>query len=191
MPVFFYLGYAESTGLIPANKRLIEIDGGKRKMQETNENDINDSALSEQDRAGTDVQTDSMQDQATHDTAANQQHTEQDNMPTVLETQREKDYNDRLAALEQREAAFARKELEAQTKELLLKNNLPQRFYKYVIGCDLGETQNNIEEFNQEYCLAVQAAVEARFRGRTPRVSSGGSNEDYTNLLDEVRGSLE
>lgn len=160
-------------------------------MQETNENDINDSALSEQTQTATDVQTGNNQDQVINDTAANQQQTEQDEIITTPEAQCEKDYNDRLAALEQREAAFARKELEAQTKELLLKNNLSQRFYKYVIGCDLEETQNNIDEFKQEYCLSVQAAVEARFRGRTPRISVGDSNEDYTNLLDEVRGSLE
>lgn len=81
---------------------------------------------------------------------------------------------------QQKETAIAQKEKELQiremrndTKDILLQKNIPASFAEFLLGEDMEHTQENITVFKKEFDAAVQAQVEQRLKGTTPKVSSG------------------
>lgn len=81
-------------------------------------------------------------------------------------------------ALQERETAITRKELEADAKALLSEKELPTSFLAMVVGADEEATKANIESMKKEFDAAVQAQVEKRLVGKTPETGNRTSATD-------------
>lgn len=86
------------------------------------------------------------------------------------------------AILEQKESDIAERESKLQMKELeldtinrLVEEELPISFKEFVIKDNAETTNENIKSFKNEWKKAIEVAVNERLKGETPRKSSGGT----------------
>lgn len=96
----------------------------------------------------------------------------------------------RIAALEEREAAVAKRELESETVKLLAEKQIPDSVLSLVIGTDAESTKKNIDTFKTVFDTAVQKAVEARMSGRTPKTGSGSSATKTDDIRSQFKNAL-
>lgn len=78
--------------------------------------------------------------------------------------------------LEKRERDLQLRELKNDTKDILHEKGIPACFTEFLIGADLETTKVNIDAFKKEFDLAVQAQVEQRMKGTTPKAGSGAGS---------------
>lgn len=78
--------------------------------------------------------------------------------------------------LEKRERNLQFRELKNDTKDILHEKGIPAGFAEFLIGVDIEKTRENISAFKKEFDLAVQAQVEQRMKGTTPKAGSGAGS---------------
>lgn len=87
--------------------------------------------------------------------------------------ERDSEEHDKLKQeLAESKARLARMELESDTIENLKEEDLPIEFKSFLIGKNAETTLENINLFKPIYLDAVQAEVEKRIKGRTPKGSN-------------------
>lgn len=77
--------------------------------------------------------------------------------------------------LADREAKIAARERKADALDILAKNNVPSEFVDILVGGTTEETKANVAAFKGKFDAAVQAQVEKRLAGTTPKGGSGTS----------------
>ncbi len=75
--------------------------------------------------------------------------------------------------LTEREAKIALRERKADALELLAENGIPAGFVDLLVGGSGEETKKNIAVFKEQFDAAVQAQVESRIAGTTPKGGKG------------------
>lgn len=75
--------------------------------------------------------------------------------------------------LAEREAKIALRERKAAALELLDENGIPSGFADLLVGSSGEETEKNIAAFKKLFDAAVQAKVEGRLAGTTPKGGKG------------------
>ena len=88
------------------------------------------------------------------------------------EEKREHEYNERLKALEAREAELAKKELMAELTKQLSEKNLPIESADFLLGKDADTTNQNLKAFEKMFNKAVSAQVAQRLGGNVPQAST-------------------
>ena len=78
-----------------------------------------------------------------------------------------------LKKLDEREAKIALRERKAVALELLDENGIPAGFVDLLVGGSGEETEKNIAAFKKLFDAAVQAQVEGRLAGTTPKGGKG------------------
>ena len=76
--------------------------------------------------------------------------------------------------LEEREKALQKKELLSDTKDILSEEQLPTKFAEILIAEDAESTNERIKSFRTEWQKAIDAAVDERMRGKTPKAGATG-----------------
>ena len=89
-----------------------------------------------------------------------------------------------------RESELMLRELKADTKDMLLKENLPVEFVDMVVGKDAEETKKNIASFKTAFDAAVQEKVEARVKGTTPSTGSGAGKAGVSDMEAQMNQIL-
>ncbi len=79
--------------------------------------------------------------------------------------------------LADREAKIAARERKADALDILSKNGVPAEFVDILVGDTTEKTKANVAEFKGKFDAAVQAQVEKRLAGTTPKVSSGACTQ--------------
>ena len=89
------------------------------------------------------------------------------------------------AELTKRESAFAEEKrrymderMEFEATKALAKDNLPVSFAKMLSGADADATAENVEMFKTEFLKAIEAALNDRLKGKTPKTSSVTESSD-------------
>lgn len=75
--------------------------------------------------------------------------------------------------LADREAKIAARERKADALDILAKNDVPSEFVDILVGDTTEKTKANVAAFKVEFDAAVQAQVEKRLAGTTPKGGSG------------------
>lgn len=93
-------------------------------------------------------------------------------------------------SLEKREKEIARKELEATTKDLLIKENLPTSFASSIISSNLTaeEVNDNIKNLKKVFSEEVEKAVKASLAGATPKQTDLKADSD--NYKSDLRKAM-
>ena len=92
----------------------------------------------------------------------------------------------REAAITKREQEINLRELKADTAVMLSKANLPADFVDLVLGEDVESTQEKINTLKDAFDKAVQAQVEARFKGKTPKTGSGSGQSSESDEMQDI-----
>lgn len=99
-----------------------------------------------------------------------QEKAEAEKLAKLSESEKRKVLDDkRTKELEDREASIYRKELEIAAIKILDGKKLPVKFASLLLGADADSTHSNIEAFEKEYHDAIEAAVNERLKGFTPK----------------------
>ena len=69
--------------------------------------------------------------------------------------------------------AFVSSDVGTQTMDILHEKGIPAGFAEFLISDGMEKTKENIDAFKKEFDLAVQAQVEQRLKGTTPKAGSG------------------
>lgn len=75
--------------------------------------------------------------------------------------------------LADREAKIAQRERKADALDILAKNDVPSEFVDILVGSTNEETKANVAAFKGKFDAAVQAQVEKRLAGTTPKGGNG------------------
>lgn len=75
--------------------------------------------------------------------------------------------------LADREAKIAARERKADALDILAKNDVPSEFVDILVGDTTEKTKANVAAFKVKFDAAVQAQVEKRLAGTTPKGGSG------------------
>ena len=92
----------------------------------------------------------------------------------------------REAAITKREQEINLRELKADTVVMLSKANLPANFVDFVLGSDAESTQEKVDTLKDAFDKAVQAQVEARFKGKTPKTGSGSGQSSESDEMQDI-----
>lgn len=92
------------------------------------------------------------------------------------------EHEKRSKELADREAKIAQRELKADALDILTKNDVPSGFVDMLVGGTSEETKTKVAAFKKEFDAAVQAQVEKRLAGTTPK----GGNGTCTQSEEEV-----
>lgn len=92
----------------------------------------------------------------------------------------------REAAITKREQEINLRELKADTAVMLSKANLPANFVDFVLGSDAESTQEKVDTLKDAFDKAVQAQVEARFKGKTPKTGSGSGQSSESDEMQDI-----
>lgn len=90
----------------------------------------------------------------------------------TAEEKREHEYNERLKALEAREAELAKRELMAELTKQLSEKNLPIESAEFLLGVDADTTNQNLKAFEKMFNKAVSARVAQCLGGNVPQAST-------------------
>ena len=88
------------------------------------------------------------------------------------EEKREHEYNERLKALEAREAELAKKELMAELTKQLSEKKLPIESASFLLGKNEDATNQNLKAFEKMFNKAVSAQVAQRLGENVPQAST-------------------
>ena len=92
----------------------------------------------------------------------------------------------REAAITKREQEINLRELKADTAVMLSKANLSANFVDFVLGSDAESTQEKVDTLKDAFDKAVQAQVEARFKGKTPKTGSGSGQSSESDEMQDI-----
>lgn len=90
----------------------------------------------------------------------------------TAEEKREHEYNEKLKALEAREAKLARAELMTELTKQLSAKNLPLESADFLIGKDAETTNENLKTFEKMFNKAVSAQVASKLGGNAPQAET-------------------
>lgn len=89
--------------------------------------------------------------------------------------------------LADREAQIALRERKADALDILDKNNVPREFLDMLVGEDMDTTRANVEAFRAKFDASVQAQVEKRLAGTTPKGGNGtGTQSEEAAMAAEI-----
>lgn len=88
------------------------------------------------------------------------------------EERREAEYQEKIKALEEREAKLARAELMTELTKQLSEKNLPVESADFLIGKDADATSANLKAFEKMFNKAVSAQVAQQLGGNAPQAST-------------------
>lgn len=88
---------------------------------------------------------------------------------------REHEYNEKLKALEEREAKLARAELMTELTKQLSEKNLPLESAEFLIGADAEKTSENLKSFEKMFNKAVSAQVASKLGGSAPQAETANN----------------
>ncbi len=89
--------------------------------------------------------------------------------------------------LADREAKIAQRELRADALDILAKNDVPSEFADILVGGTTEETKEKVATFKKEFDAAVQAQVEKRLAGTTPKGGNGtGTQSEEEAMAAEI-----
>lgn len=91
------------------------------------------------------------------------------------EQRKQEEYNKKLKAIEEREAALKLQEVKMETVSVLKTRGLPESFVDFVIGEDNEKTLDNINQIEKAFNAAVKAEVDNRLPGGTPKAGTPGT----------------
>jgi hypothetical protein len=92
----------------------------------------------------------------------------------TADEKREFEYNKRLEDLQGKEQQLAARELQAEATKILGDKGLPSTVLDFVLAQNAEDTAKRIDNFKQVFDVAVQAGVEQRLQGKTPRAGAAG-----------------
>lgn len=93
--------------------------------------------------------------------------------------------------LADREAKIMQRELKADALDILAKNNVPSEFVDILVGGTAEETKAKVATFKKEFDAAVQAQVEKRLAGTTPKGGNGpGTQSEEEAMAAEIAKHL-
>lgn len=87
------------------------------------------------------------------------------------EERREAEYQEKIKALEEREAKLARAEMMTELTKQLTEKNLPIESADFLIGKDADATSANLKAFEKMFNKAVSAQVASKLGGSAPQAS--------------------
>ncbi len=99
------------------------------------------------------------------------------------EDPKEKEYRDRMAALETRE-------LEAGAKELMKQKEVPEAFLGFLMQKDMETTEKNVDAFKAAFDAEVKAKLDAALLGKTPPGSVGTVTNGDKSTADVFAAAL-
>jgi hypothetical protein len=88
------------------------------------------------------------------------------------EERREAEYQEKIKALEEREAKLARAELMTELTKQLSEKNLPIESADFLLGKDADATSQNLKAFEKMFNKAVSAQVAQQLGGNAPQAST-------------------
>ena len=88
--------------------------------------------------------------------------------------------------LADKEAELSRRELKADTREILQEKELPLEFIDMLLGKDMKETKANVDTFKQKFDAAVQVRVEKLLAGKTPQTGNEGAASETAAMEAEI-----
>lgn len=88
------------------------------------------------------------------------------------EERREAEYQEKIKALEEREAKLARAEMLTELTKQLSEKNLPVESADFLLGKDADATSANLKAFEKMFNKAVSAQVAQQLGGNAPQASS-------------------
>lgn len=88
------------------------------------------------------------------------------------EERREAEYQEKIKALEEREAKLARAEMLTELTKQLSEKNLPVESADFLIGKDADATSANLKAFEKMFNKAVSAQVAQQLGGNAPQAST-------------------
>lgn len=88
------------------------------------------------------------------------------------EERREAEYQEKIKALEAREAKLARAEMLTELTKQLSEKNLPVESADFLIGKDADATSANLKAFEKMFNKAVSAQVAQQLGGNAPQAST-------------------
>ena len=93
--------------------------------------------------------------------------------------------------LADREAKIAARERKADALDILAKNDVPSEFVDILVGDTTEKTKANVAAFKGRFDAAVQAQVEKRLAGTTPKGGSGsGTLSEEEAMAAEIKKYL-
>lgn len=93
----------------------------------------------------------------------------------TADEKREHEYNEKLKALEEREAKLARAELMTELTKQLSEKNLPLESADFLIGKDAETTSENLKSFEKMFNKAVSAQVASKLGGNAPQAETANN----------------
>ena len=100
----------------------------------------------------------------------------------------EKERQKEREQFEDERKTFKRERLELQTTKILTERNLPMDFVPFVLAEDDQATLDKINKMEELWNKAIESAVDARLKGKTPR--SGGTPAHEINPFDKATFNL-
>lgn len=94
----------------------------------------------------------------------------------TADEKREHEYNEKMKALEEREAKLARAELMNELTKQLTTKGLPLESAEFIIGADAEKTNENLKSFEKMFNKAVSAQVTSKLGGSAPRAETSDNN---------------
>lgn len=88
------------------------------------------------------------------------------------EERREAEYQEKIKALEEREAKLARAELMTELTKQLSEKNLPVESADFLLGKDADATNQSLKSFEKMFNKAVSAQVAQQLGGNAPQAST-------------------
>lgn len=93
----------------------------------------------------------------------------------TADEKREHEYQEKMKALEEREAKLARAEMLTELTKQLSEKNLPVESADFLIGKDADATSANLKAFEKMFNKAVSAQVAAKLGGSAPQAGESAN----------------
>lgn len=104
---------------------------------------------------------------------------EEKRLASLDEEERQKEiYRIEKENFEKERAEFQKEKMLQETRNLLLKDSLPDEFAQYLVRDTAEATLEEINKFKEVFNSSLQASVEKRLGGKTPGQAPGAKNED-------------
>ena len=109
-------------------------------------------------------------------------------LASLSETERlQAEYKKKEEEWEAERQGWLNKDLESQTIKILSTSGLPIEFSKFVMDSSAEAIQANITELSTQWTTAIEAAVNERLNGKTPKAS----NKDTSTMTKHEFGKLD
>jgi uncharacterized protein YjgD (DUF1641 family) len=94
------------------------------------------------------------------------------------EERKSAEFEQKVKDFEAREAAYQAERLEFECVKQLAEKKLPTEFSGMLTGKDADVTKANIESFEKQFNKAIEAAVNERLKGSTPKTTTTNTETD-------------